>query len=60
MLAETGLALKALRGWHRQAETVAQQLQWLGAAHLIALEGTDGAPALAADIETPGGLRTLK
>jgi hypothetical protein len=60
VLPETGLALKALKGWHPQADIVAQQLQWLGAAQLIALEHTDSAPALAADIETPGGLRTLK
>jgi len=60
VLPETGLALKALKGWHPQTEIVAQQLQWLGAAPLIALDSTDGAPALAADIETPGGLRTLK
>ncbi len=60
VLPETGLALKALKGWHPQADIVAQQLQWLGAAQLIALENTDGAPALAADIETPSGLRTLR
>ncbi|MBP0591652.1 VOC family protein [Paraburkholderia sp. LEh10] len=60
VLPETGLALKSLTGWHPHAEIVAQQLQWLGAAHLIKLESTSGTPALAADIETPGGLRTLK
>lgn len=60
LLPETGLALKALKGWHRQADIVAQQLQWLGAAPLIVLESTDGAPALAAEIETPSGLRTLE
>jgi hypothetical protein len=52
--------LKALKGWHRQADIVAQQLQWLGATPLIVLESTDGAPALAAEIETPSGLRTLE
>ena len=29
------------------------------AAHLITLEATEGEPALIAEIETPGGLRTL-
>ncbi|WP_109478491.1 VOC family protein [Paraburkholderia sp. C35] len=60
VLPETGLALNSLTGWHPQADVVAQQLQWLGAAPLIALESTDGMPALAAEIETPSGLRTLK
>lgn len=60
VLPETSLGLKALKGWHPQADIVAQQLQWLGAAHLIALESTDGAPTLSAEIETPSGLRTLK
>ncbi|TGS60033.1 VOC family protein, partial [Mesorhizobium sp. M1C.F.Ca.ET.176.01.1.1] len=39
---------------------VAEQLQWLGAAHLIELQATDGAAALVAEFETPSGLRTLK
>lgn len=60
VLPETGLALKSLKGWHRQADVIAQQLQWLGADSLIALASTDGEPSLSADIETPSGLRTLK
>ncbi|MEM5439033.1 VOC family protein [Paraburkholderia diazotrophica] len=60
VLPETGLLLKALKGWHPRADIVAQQLLWLGAQTLIALESTDGAPALAAEIETPSGLRTLR
>jgi hypothetical protein len=60
VLPETGLALKSLTGWHPQADIVAQQLQWLGADTLIALQATDGEPSLAAEIETPNGLRTLK
>jgi hypothetical protein len=39
---------------------VAAQLRWLGAAHLIELQPTEGAPALVAEFETPDGLRTLK
>jgi len=60
LLPETGLALKSLNGWHRQADAVAQQLQWLGARHLIVLQATDGEPSLSAEIETPAGLKTLK
>ncbi|WP_087751291.1 VOC family protein [Paraburkholderia caledonica] len=62
-LPETGIALKALNGQHPQAGTVAAQLQWLGAAHLIKLHPTDDAAApaaLTAEFETPNGLRTLK
>ncbi|WP_433695002.1 VOC family protein [Paraburkholderia phenoliruptrix] len=60
VLPDSGIALKTLKGLHPQADTVAAQLQWLGAAHLIQLQETDGAPALIAEFETPGGLRTLK
>jgi hypothetical protein len=63
VLPETGLALKSLKGFHPQAELLEAQLRWLGAAHLIDLspqDGTSGAPALVAEFETPGGLRTLR
>ncbi len=59
-LPETGVALKALKGSHPQAEQIRAQLEWLGAAHLLELQPTDGAPALVAEFETPEGLRTLK
>ncbi|WP_027210290.1 VOC family protein [Burkholderia sp. WSM2232] len=60
LLPDSGIALKALKALHPQAGTVAEQLQWLGAAHLIELQTTDGAAALVAELETPSGLRTLK
>jgi hypothetical protein len=60
VLPETGIALKALKGVHPQADTVAAQLRWLGAAHLIDVQATDGPAALVAEFETPSGLRTLK
>ncbi|CAB3790278.1 hypothetical protein LMG28614_03036 [Paraburkholderia ultramafica] len=59
-LPATSLALKALKAVHPQAELVSAQLQWLGAAHLLELQPTDGAAALVAELETPDGLRTLK
>jgi hypothetical protein len=49
-----------LKAEHPQADAIAAQLHWLGAAHLIALEPTEGAAALVAEFETPEGLRTLK
>ena len=58
-LPETGIALKALKATHPQADLVAAQLQWLGAAHLLALQPTEGSPALIAEFETPEGPRTL-
>ncbi|MEA3087678.1 MAG: hypothetical protein QOC89_5375 [Paraburkholderia sp.] len=60
VLPETGIALKALKATHPQADTIAAQLHWLGAAHLIVLEPTAGAAALVAEFETADGLRTLK
>uniref|UniRef100_E1TC57 Glyoxalase-like domain-containing protein n=1 Tax=Burkholderia sp. (strain CCGE1003) TaxID=640512 RepID=E1TC57_BURSG len=60
VLPDSGIALKALKAQHPQAGIVAEQLQWLGAAHLIELQATDGAAALVAEFETPSGLRTLK
>jgi hypothetical protein len=59
-LPATGLALKTLRARHPRAEAVRDQLEWLGAAHLVELESaTDGIAALTAEIETPAGVRTL-
>lgn len=59
-LPATGLALKALKARHPRAEDVRNQLEWLGAAHLIELEAaTDGMATLTAEIETPAGVRTL-
>jgi hypothetical protein len=60
VLPDVDIALKALKAVHPQAERIAAQLQWLGAAHLIDLQPTEGAPALIAEFETPDGLRTLK
>jgi hypothetical protein len=60
VLPDTGIALKALKAVHPQAERVSEQLQWLGAAHLLELQSTDGAAALVAEFETPDGPRTLK
>jgi len=59
-LPESGIALKTLSAMHPQADLIAAHLDWLGAAPLIRLTATDGAPALVAEFETPGGLRTLK
>jgi TusA-related sulfurtransferase len=58
VLADTGIVLTSLTGFHPQADTVRDQLQWLGAAHLIAVEDAP-TPALVARFETPSGLRTL-
>lgn len=59
-LPASGVALKTLKARHPQPELVAEQLNWLGAAHLIALERTPApAPALIAEFETPAGVRTL-
>ena len=57
-LPHSGLALKALHGFHPRADIVREQLEWLGAAHLIDVQAAD-APALAAEFETPSGLRRL-
>jgi Glyoxalase-like domain len=59
LLAPTNLALKALRATHPRADLVGEQLRWLGAAHLLDLQPTDGAAALVAEFETPEGPRTL-
>ncbi|QGZ54159.1 VOC family protein [Paraburkholderia acidiphila] len=57
-LADTGIALTSLSGFHPQAQVAREQLQWLGAAHLIAVEEALS-PALVAQFETPSGPRTL-
>ncbi len=61
-LPATGLRLKSLAGFHPRADDVAAELDWLGVSDLIRLAATDGAPALAADIEIglAGEVRTLK
>ncbi|MGO4303938.1 VOC family protein [Cupriavidus sp. RAF12] len=53
------MALRRLRGRHPHAELLRQGLAWLGADHLIEIEQADGAPGLAAEIETPTGIKTL-
>lgn len=55
-----GLALKRLCGFHANVATLARQLAWLGASPLIDLEPSLVGPSLAAEIETPKGLRTLR
>jgi hypothetical protein len=60
VLPEAEVALKSLKGFHPQADVVRAQLDWLGAAHLIALDTSTDAPSLVAEFETPAGLRTLK
>ncbi|WP_321898176.1 VOC family protein [Paraburkholderia heleia] len=57
-LADTGIALTSLTGFHREAQAAREQLQWLGAADLIAVEEALS-PALVAQFETPSGPRTL-
>ncbi|CAG4895774.1 hypothetical protein R69919_02065 [Paraburkholderia gardini] len=60
MLPEPEVALKSLKGFHPQADVIRAQLEWLGAAHLIALDTTPDSASLVAEFETPAGLRTLK
>ncbi|MCC8396299.1 VOC family protein [Paraburkholderia sp. MMS20-SJTR3] len=59
-LAPNDLALKTLKAAHPRADLIVEQLQWLGAAHLLEVQPTDGAPALVAEFETPEGPRTLE
>lgn len=54
-LPETGIALRSLTGHHPRAETIAEQLAWLGAAHLMRVEPTSGAPGIVAEFELPDG-----
>jgi hypothetical protein len=59
-LGQTDLALKALKAVHPRAELIGEQLRWLGAAHLLDVQSTDGAAALVAEFETPEGPRALR
>jgi hypothetical protein len=54
------LALRRLHGQHPHAELLRQGLAWIGATDLIEIEQGDGPPLLAADIETPAGIKTLR
>jgi len=54
-LPETGIVLRSLTGYHPNADVIAEQLAWLGAAHLMRVEATAGAPALVAVFELPDG-----
>jgi hypothetical protein len=58
VLADSGIALTSLTGFHPQAQAVREQLEWLGASHLIAVQAA-ASPALVAQFETPSGPRTL-
>jgi Glyoxalase-like domain len=59
-LPPTGIALKSLRGYHPEAETLRPYLAWLGAQRLIELDGSLVEPALVAEFETPDGVRALQ
>ncbi|WP_114813668.1 VOC family protein [Paraburkholderia kururiensis] len=63
VLPETGIALRSLKGFcpPTQVAALREQLEWLGAAHLIELNecAEDALPSLAAEFETRDGLRTL-
>ncbi|BAO85838.1 glyoxalase [Burkholderia sp. SFA1] len=54
-LPESGVALRSLTGFHPEAQTLAAQLAWLGAAHLMRVEATAGAPVLVAEFDLPDG-----
>jgi hypothetical protein len=51
----TGIALTTLTGYHPQAQAVTEQLTWLGAADLMRVAATSGAPVLVAQFELPDG-----
>jgi len=59
-LPEPQATLRALRGFHRDAPVLQQELDWLGARHLLALDATLVEPSLIAEFETPHGIRVLK
>jgi hypothetical protein len=59
-LPEATLALRSLRGFHGQAATLQQELDWLGARHLLTLDATLVEPSLVAEFDTPHGVRILK
>jgi hypothetical protein len=54
-LPATGVALRALTGFHPDAAAVSEQLAWLGAAHLMHVQPTAGAPVLVAQFDLPDG-----
>ncbi len=54
------LSLRRLRAGHPDAALLRAGLDWLGGAGLIELETADVPPWLAAQIETPGGVKTLR
>nr|WP_277185574.1 VOC family protein [Caballeronia sp. BR00000012568055] len=55
VLPPTGIALRSLTGYHPNAEAVAEQLEWLGALHLMKVETTAGAPVIVAEFELADG-----
>jgi hypothetical protein len=60
-LPATDLALRALKARHPRPAPIREQLAWLGVGHLIELDDAPAdAPALAAEIETPAGMRLLR
>lgn len=59
-LPKSDCAVRLLRGFHPQADTVGDHLRWLGADALIGVEATLVEPSLVADIDTPAGPRTLR
>ncbi|CAG4900231.1 VOC family protein [Paraburkholderia saeva] len=60
VLPEAEVALKSLKGFHPQPDLIREQLEWLGAAHLIALDTSLDSARLVAEFETPAGLRSLR
>lgn len=56
---ETGIALKALRGFHPAPELIGEHLRWLGLDTLLTVEPTALEPHLVAEFDTPTGIRTL-
>ncbi|MGI4856043.1 MAG: VOC family protein [Janthinobacterium lividum] len=59
-LPETGIALKALHGFHPAPELIGEHLRWLGLDTLLTVEPTLVEPSLFAEFDTPAGVRTLK
>jgi len=57
---ESGIALKALRGFHPSPELIGEQLRWLGLETILTVEPTLVEPSMFAEFETPSGIRTLK
>ncbi|MGI4858250.1 MAG: VOC family protein [Janthinobacterium lividum] len=56
----TGIALKALRGFHPAPELIGEHLRWLGLDTVLTVEPTLVEPSLFAEFDTPAGVRTLK